>query len=41
MFKEEATYNNQTDAAEYTSTVISYITKCIDDVTNIKYHHSG
>lgn len=36
MFKDAATYNNQTDIEEYTDTVTSYITKCIDDVTHTK-----
>ncbi|KAI3352137.1 hypothetical protein L3Q82_020949 [Scortum barcoo] len=36
MFKEAATYNNLIDVEEYTDTVTSYITKCIDDVTHIK-----
>ncbi len=36
MFKETATYNNHTDLQEYTETVISYIKKCIDDVTVTK-----
>ena len=36
MFKQASTYNNQTDIEEYTDTVTSYITKCIDDVTHTK-----
>uniref|UniRef100_A0A3P9KN81 Reverse transcriptase domain-containing protein n=1 Tax=Oryzias latipes TaxID=8090 RepID=A0A3P9KN81_ORYLA len=36
MFKQTATYNNLTDIEEYTDTVTSYITKCIDDVTHTK-----
>ncbi|KAL0190088.1 hypothetical protein M9458_017187, partial [Cirrhinus mrigala] len=36
MFKEAATYNNQTDLQEYTETVTAYIKKCIDDVTVTK-----
>uniref|UniRef100_A0A672I8N9 Reverse transcriptase domain-containing protein n=2 Tax=Salarias fasciatus TaxID=181472 RepID=A0A672I8N9_SALFA len=36
MFKEAATCNNLIDVEEYTDTVTSYITKCIDDVTHIK-----
>lgn len=36
MFKDAATYNNQTDIEEYTDTVTSYITKCTDDVTHTK-----
>ncbi|KAG5282896.1 hypothetical protein AALO_G00035910 [Alosa alosa] len=36
MFKQAATYNNRTDIEEYTDTVTSYITKCIDDVTHTK-----
>ncbi|KAI4898267.1 hypothetical protein NFI96_029825 [Prochilodus magdalenae] len=33
MFRAAATYNNTTDLEEYTSSVTSYISKCIDDVT--------
>ncbi|KAI4889636.1 hypothetical protein NFI96_003622 [Prochilodus magdalenae] len=33
MFREAATYSTTTDLEEYTSSVISYIGKCIDDVT--------
>ncbi|KAI4882186.1 hypothetical protein NFI96_024769 [Prochilodus magdalenae] len=33
MFREAATYSNNTDLKEYTSSVTSYIGKCIDDVT--------
>ncbi|KAI4899212.1 hypothetical protein NFI96_005201 [Prochilodus magdalenae] len=33
MFMEAATYSNTTDLEEYTSSVTSYISKCIDDVT--------
>ena len=36
MFKQAATYNNHTDIGEYTDTVTSYISKCIDDETHIK-----
>ncbi|KAJ8366183.1 hypothetical protein SKAU_G00150140 [Synaphobranchus kaupii] len=36
MFKQAATYNNHTDIEEYTDTVTSYISKCIDDVTHTK-----
>lgn len=36
MFKEAATYKDITDIEEYTDTVTSYITKCIDDVTHRK-----
>lgn len=36
IFRQAATYNNQTDIEEYTDTVTSYITKCIDDVTHTK-----
>uniref|UniRef100_A0A669CU71 Reverse transcriptase domain-containing protein n=1 Tax=Oreochromis niloticus TaxID=8128 RepID=A0A669CU71_ORENI len=36
IFKEAATYNNIIDIEEYTDTVSSYITKCIDDVTQMK-----
>ena len=37
MFKQAATdNNNQIDIEEYTDTVTSYITKCIDDVTDTK-----
>ena len=36
MFKQAATHNNLTDIQEYTDTVISYISKCIDDVTHTK-----
>lgn len=36
MFKEAATYNCLIDVEEYTDTVTSYITKCIDDVTHVK-----
>ncbi|KAI4880570.1 hypothetical protein NFI96_032230 [Prochilodus magdalenae] len=31
MFREAATYSNTTDLEEYTSSVTSYIGKCIDD----------
>ncbi|KAI4888038.1 hypothetical protein NFI96_004469, partial [Prochilodus magdalenae] len=33
MFREDATYSTTTDLEEYTSSVTSYIGKCIDDVT--------
>ncbi|KAI4901822.1 hypothetical protein NFI96_010215 [Prochilodus magdalenae] len=33
MFREAATYSNTTDLEEYTTSVTSYIGKCIDDVT--------
>ncbi|KAI4892700.1 hypothetical protein NFI96_006085 [Prochilodus magdalenae] len=33
MFSEAATYSTTTDLEEYTSSVTSYISKCIDDVT--------
>uniref|UniRef100_A0A1A8ATP4 Reverse transcriptase domain-containing protein n=1 Tax=Nothobranchius furzeri TaxID=105023 RepID=A0A1A8ATP4_NOTFU len=33
MFREAATYGDSTDLEEYTSSVSSYISKCIDDVT--------
>ncbi|KAI4903013.1 hypothetical protein NFI96_007809, partial [Prochilodus magdalenae] len=33
MFREAATYSTTTDLEEYTSSVTSYIGKCIDDVT--------
>ncbi|XP_049599783.1 uncharacterized protein [Syngnathus scovelli] len=33
LFKQAATYNDWTDIEEYTDSVTSYITKCIDDVT--------
>ncbi|KAK3530795.1 hypothetical protein QTP70_002825 [Hemibagrus guttatus] len=33
MFRETATNNDTTDLEEYTSSVTSYISKCIDDVT--------
>uniref|UniRef100_A0A1A8GH13 Reverse transcriptase domain-containing protein n=1 Tax=Nothobranchius korthausae TaxID=1143690 RepID=A0A1A8GH13_9TELE len=33
MFREAAIYGNFTDLEEYTSSVTSYINKCIDDVT--------
>ncbi|KAI4887040.1 hypothetical protein NFI96_023441 [Prochilodus magdalenae] len=33
MFREAATYSTTTDLEEYTSSVTSYISKCIDDVT--------
>ncbi|KAK3517023.1 hypothetical protein QTP70_030436, partial [Hemibagrus guttatus] len=33
MFREAATNTNTTDLKEYTSSMISYISKCIDDVT--------
>ncbi|KAK3542680.1 hypothetical protein QTP86_032711 [Hemibagrus guttatus] len=33
MFREAATNTNTTDLEEYTSSMISYISKCIDDVT--------
>uniref|UniRef100_A0A3B1K0V6 Reverse transcriptase domain-containing protein n=1 Tax=Astyanax mexicanus TaxID=7994 RepID=A0A3B1K0V6_ASTMX len=36
MFREAATHNNSTDIQEYTETVSAYITKCIDDVTDLK-----
>jgi len=36
MFKQAATYNDHTDIGEYTDTVTSYISKCIDDVTHVK-----
>ncbi|KAM9828196.1 uncharacterized protein ACBT44_021217 [Syngnathus typhle] len=36
MFKQAATCNNRTDIEEYTDSVSSYITKCIDDVTHTK-----
>ena len=36
MFREAATHNNNTDIEEYTDTVTSYISKCIDDVTHMK-----
>ena len=37
IFKTSATHNNHIDIEEYTDTVTSYITKCIDDVTVIKH----
>uniref|UniRef100_A0A3B1KH12 Reverse transcriptase domain-containing protein n=1 Tax=Astyanax mexicanus TaxID=7994 RepID=A0A3B1KH12_ASTMX len=36
MFREAATHNNSTDIQEYTETVSAYITKCTDDVTDLK-----
>ncbi|KAK3509709.1 hypothetical protein QTP70_008448 [Hemibagrus guttatus] len=33
MFREAATNGDTTDLEEYTSSVTSYISKCIDDVT--------
>ncbi|KAI4904481.1 hypothetical protein NFI96_029745, partial [Prochilodus magdalenae] len=36
MFREAATYSTTTDLEEYTSSVTSYIGKCIDDVTVCK-----
>ena len=36
MFKQAATHNNLTDIEDYTDTVTSYISKCIDDVTHTK-----
>ncbi|XP_060782741.1 probable ATP-dependent RNA helicase DDX4 [Neoarius graeffei] len=36
VFKKAATYHNITDLQEYTDTVSAYITKCIDDVTDLK-----
>ncbi|XP_049589638.1 uncharacterized protein [Syngnathus scovelli] len=33
LFKQAATYNDWMDIEEYTDSVTSYITKCIDDVT--------
>lgn len=33
IFKEAATYDDSTNLEEYTSSVTSYISKCIDDVT--------
>ncbi|KAI4882847.1 hypothetical protein NFI96_022069 [Prochilodus magdalenae] len=33
MFREAAAYSTTTDLEEYTSSVTSYISKCIDDVT--------
>lgn len=36
MFIQAATYKNLTDTDEYTDTVTSYITKCIEDVTHTK-----
>ncbi|KAK3529960.1 hypothetical protein QTP86_009346 [Hemibagrus guttatus] len=33
MFREAATKGDTTDLEEYTSSVTSYISKCIDDVT--------
>ncbi len=36
MFKEAATYNNQTGQQEYTETMTAYIKKCIGDVTVTK-----
>lgn len=33
MFREAATHGNSTNLEEYTALVISYISKCIDDVT--------
>ncbi|XP_076862714.1 nuclear respiratory factor 1 isoform X2 [Brachyhypopomus gauderio] len=36
MFREAATHNSTTDIHEYSETVSAYITKCIDDVTDLK-----
>uniref|UniRef100_A0A3B1K4B1 Reverse transcriptase domain-containing protein n=1 Tax=Astyanax mexicanus TaxID=7994 RepID=A0A3B1K4B1_ASTMX len=36
MFREAATHNNSKDIQEYTETVSAYITKCTDDVTDLK-----
>ncbi|KAI3370567.1 hypothetical protein L3Q82_007080 [Scortum barcoo] len=35
MFKEAATYNNQTDIDEYAMSVSAYINKCMEDVSVI------
>ncbi|KAG5267420.1 hypothetical protein AALO_G00221550 [Alosa alosa] len=37
IFKTAATHNNHIDIEEYTDTVTSYITKCINVVTEIKH----
>lgn len=36
MFKQAATHNDHTDIEEYKETVTSFITKCIDDLTDTK-----
>ena len=36
MFKQEATYDNTKDIQEYTETVIVYMAKCNDNVTDTK-----
>ncbi|XP_060763541.1 uncharacterized protein fbrsl1 isoform X7 [Neoarius graeffei] len=36
MFKQAVTYNHQINIQEYSDTVTAYISKCTDDVTDIK-----